>query len=181
MKTLGRDASFDLWNAYWDSMKKEWFKVEVLQDYSGEDTGPSLDAWKNGDKWQSIRLIKEEDYSEWIKDCKKKRDEGVKLTRVHIVKEPLSDYFQWELEHYKLINIPRCGEDVFTVSDENVFDLPLPKGDIMFFDDDKIVVNEYNSEGKMIKATFYDEKDKLDKFLELREKLRARMEPVKFF
>jgi hypothetical protein len=39
-------------------MSHEWFKLEVLQDYTGEDDGPSLRAWLSGDKQKSIELLK---------------------------------------------------------------------------------------------------------------------------
>jgi hypothetical protein len=177
MKLLNRDDSFELWDKYWNQMKKEWFKVEVLQDYSAEDSGPSLDAWKKGDKSRSIELIKTENHTDWINDCQKKIAEDVKLTRVHIVKKPLSTYMEWELEHYKYVNVPQCGEKIFLIDYYAVADLDIPSGDIMFFDD-KVVINTYNEDGFMTQAAFYDETDDVKKFLLLREELRKLMKPM---
>lgn len=56
MKTLDRPESHKLWNKYWRDMKQEWFKIEVLQDYTGEDDSPSLRAWLAGDKERSLAL-----------------------------------------------------------------------------------------------------------------------------
>ncbi|MGH7157003.1 MAG: DUF6879 family protein [Candidatus Saccharimonadales bacterium] len=50
MKTLPRRQAGELWGKHWNEMSQEWFKLEVLQDYSAEDAGPSLDAWLEGDK-----------------------------------------------------------------------------------------------------------------------------------
>jgi hypothetical protein len=105
----------------------------------------------------------------------------MKLTRVHLVDEPYSRYLEWELEHYRIINIPKCGEDVFLLNYDDAKDLEIPGGDIMFFDDNRVVVNEYNPFGKMIAATFYGEEDSLNKFLQLRKELRIRMRPLGSF
>jgi hypothetical protein len=181
MQTLKRDESDSLWDKYWDEMTDEWFKVEVHQDYSSEDIGPSLKAWMSGDRHKSIKLLEKEDHSDWIKECLKKKKQGVKLTRVHLVDEPYSRYLEWELEHYRIINIPKCGEDVFLLNYDDAKDLEIPGGDIMFFDDNRVVVNEYNPFGKMIAATFYGEEDSLNKFLQLRKELRIRMRPLGSF
>jgi hypothetical protein len=178
MNTLTREQSFELWDIYWDQMEREWFKVEVLQDYSAEDDGTSLQTWKNGDKEKSIELIKSEQYKEWVDECRKKIDEGVKLTRVHIVKWPLTQYLEWELEHYKYVNEAKCGENIYLVDKESLGGIDIPKGDIMFFDD-KVVINSYDEKGFMIAVTFFDENDDIKQFLNLREKLRELAIPLK--
>jgi hypothetical protein len=51
-------------------MNQEWFKIEVLQDYTGEDDGPSLRAWLNGDKKQSIELLKTDEDPDFTADSR---------------------------------------------------------------------------------------------------------------
>lgn len=171
MKTLRRERANILWDVWWDEMHDEWFKVEVLQDYSGEDAGPSLNQWLKGYKEQSIQLMKLGDYSEWIQDCQKKLNQGVNLIRIHVTEEPLTPYMEWELQHYKIVNIPKCGEKVHLVSRSDILELELPAGDLMIFDKKRVVVNKYNSRGLMTHQTFYDENDDINKFLELRKML----------
>lgn len=169
-----------LWDEYWDSMKKEWFKIEVLQDYSGEDMGPSLEAWLQGHREKAIELIKSEPYKDWIKHCQQTLKRGVKLTRAHIVQRPYSEYIEWELEHYKHVNISKCGENVFLVNAEEVANLDIPSGDMMFFDDTKAVINQYYDNGKVISSTFYDESDDISRFISLREAIRQKMKSYRF-
>lgn len=95
-------------------------------------------------KQRSINLIKETDYSKWVEDCQKKLKQGVKLTRIHLVEEPYSSYIEWELQHYKLVNIPKCGEKVYLVNRLEIVDLEFPNSDIMIFDKKRVVVNTYN-------------------------------------
>ncbi len=178
MKTLPRAPANKLFDEWWNEMIQEWFKVEVLQDYTGEDDGSSLRKWLSGDKEGSIRLIKEQDYSKWANSCRKKASQGVKLIRIHIVDQPLTPYIQWEIEHYKLVNIPQCGERVYLLDRSELAGLDLPKGDIMIFDKKRVRLNCYDSKGLVKSAIFYDEYDNISDFLALRKKLIELARPL---
>ena len=169
MRTLAREEALKEFERFWNDLKEEWFKVEVLQDYSGEDFGPSFKTWIEGDREKSIELLKENARSsDWAKTAK---SIPAKKVRIHIVDEPYSEYLKWEIEHYKLINIPLVGEEVYLIKREDVIGLDIPDGDFMIFDNTRVVRNYYTPEGKMYKADFYDESDDISKFLELKEKI----------
>ena len=159
-------------------MTKEWFKVEILQDYTGEDDGESLQTWKAGDTEKSkelfVKLVKAGDDSPWVKRCQTKVKQGVKLLRYHVVEEPHSPYLEWEIMIYKARNIPDCGEQVFLVPKTKVADLDLPSGDFMIFDNKRVVVNTYDDIGKMTQQDFYDasEGDDISHYLELKTGLQ---------
>ncbi len=170
MKTLPRLEAGIVWGELWNDLKNEWFKVEVLQDYSAEDKSESLDAWMAGDKERSIELIKAEP-SEWANDCRKKVEDGVKLTRIHVVDYPLSEYVQWEIEVYKNRNIPVGREDVYLLDRKDIPMLDLPSGDLMIFDKTNVVVGNYDSSGYVVSQDFYTGNDTISEFLELREQL----------
>jgi len=171
MKTLPANQQDELWDKYWREMGQEWFKVEVLQDYKGEDNGPSLLAWLSGDKKRSIELLETDEDPEFTKDCRQKAAQGVQLSRVHIVEEPLSPYMQWEMEYYKRVSIPLRGEQVFVVRKSDLNSSDLPDGDLMIFDKRRVIVNSYDQTGLMTQADFYDESDDINHFLRLREDL----------
>lgn len=173
MITLPRGKYTKLWNKFWGETKKEWFKVEVLQDYSYEDSGPSLKAWLKGDKEKAIRLMMEKiDSNEWVKMAGKK---PFKKIRIHIVEKPYTPYLEWEIEAYKKVNIPLAGEKVYLVNKNKILDLELPDGDFMIFDQKRVVKNYYDKSGKCYKMDFYEENDNIGKFLFLREKLIQRV------
>jgi hypothetical protein len=152
-------------------MKSEWFKVEVLQDYSAEDKGGSLSAWMAGDKERSMELLRKEPNS-WTDGCREKVESGVKLTRIHVVDYPLSDYIQWEIEVYKARNVPLGKEEVYLVDRKDVADLDLPAGDLMMFDQKNVVIGNYDETGYAVTQSFYDQSDsELKGFLQLREDL----------
>src|SRR3989344_9659888 len=101
MKTLDRQEAQKEWGKFWNELKEEWFKVEVLQDYSGEDMGESLQAWLKGDKERSMELIiLDGPIKDWAKSWK---NNPVKKIRVHVVSKPYTPYLEWEIEVYKQI------------------------------------------------------------------------------
>lgn len=171
MRTLERKESNTLFLDWWDSLTFEWFKVEVLQDYSGEDNGPSLQAWLAGNHKESIKLMKSGASSEWVDSSQQKVKAGVEFIRVHIIEYPFTEYIEWEIQHYKNVNIPMCGEQVFIIDKADVKNMHLPSGDFMIFDNKRVVLNDYDNTGKMIRQTFYDEKDDISEFLKLKSKL----------
>ncbi|MFH0937030.1 MAG: hypothetical protein V1808_01930 [Candidatus Daviesbacteria bacterium] len=127
MITLPRGENDKLWLKFWQETRKEWFKVEALQDYSGEDFGPSLKAWLEGNKEKSIELmIKEIGQEGWVEMARKA---PFKKIRIHIVEKPYTPYLEWEIEHYKHVNIPLAGEEVYLVNKNQVSDLDIPNGD----------------------------------------------------
>jgi hypothetical protein len=178
MKTLSREQVDALWDKFWNEMSQEWFKLEVLQDYTPEDDGPSLQAWLKGDKAKSIELLKSDDDPEFTRDCRHKISQGVNLLRLHIIEEPLTKYLEWEIEHYKQISIPRRGEQVFVVHKTDASDLMLPAGDLIIFDNRRAILNKYDPKGLMIEETFYDESDDISDFLMLRKELIKRAEKL---
>ena len=161
------------WQEFWDSTKQEWFKVEVLQDYTGEDDGSSLQAWKAGEKEKSLALTLNKDLS-WAKSKL-----YINKTRIHIVEEPFTEYLKWEIEHYRHVNIPIGREKVFLVDKKNIYELAIPDGDFCIFDNKKVVKNTYNKTGKCIRMNFYDESDDISLFLNLKNKLLEFAQPVK--
>lgn len=106
------------------------------------------------------------------------KDKKFKSIRIHIVEEPYSEYLLWEIEHYKLVNIPLAREEVFLVQKQSIEGLNLPDGDFMIFDDRRVVRNYYTPERKMYKADFYDESDDISKFLVLKSQLLSLAEPM---
>ena len=168
MKSLPRDEAFRLWRQWWHEMREEWFKVEVLQDYSGEDSGPSLDAWLAGDKEKSVEFMSGE-MKEWIELCRKS---PAQKRRFRIVREPLTPYTKWEIELYRRVNIPLAGEIVYLVPSEKVEHLDIPDGDVVMFDRNRVARAHYSTNGRLEKMDFYESGvDDIMKFLLLRKEI----------
>jgi hypothetical protein len=154
MKTLPRETAGQVWQQYWNEMTHEFFKVEALQDYSGEDASESLALWKQGDKQRSLKLITASPENAFTQMCRDKHAARVRLIRVHITEEPYCPYLEWEIERYRRINIPRNYEEVSLVSAKDVSD----KIDFMMFDRRRVAVLHYDEGGMMTHEDFYDSK-----------------------
>jgi len=177
MKRLEREKSGELFDRFWNEMKSEWFKLEVLQDYTAEDDGPSLQAWLKGDRQKALELIKVDPEPDFTQKCRQSVESGVKMLRIHVLERPLTPYMAWELEFYRQISIPLRREQVFLINKAECADLELPSGDFMIFDQQRAVLNEYQS-GRMTHQNFYDQSDNLEPFLALRAALISRAKPL---
>lgn len=164
MKQINNVSHERIVDKLWDEMKKEFFKLEVLQYYSVDDS-PSLRAWLKGNKEKSIELAKR-DFKPWAQG-----KENIKKIRVHIVEKPLTPYLEWEIEMYKLFNIPIVGEEVYLLDSRDIRGLKPPKGDILIFDQKKIVANHYKNKGGFVSGTLYEDKNEIKPFLQLRKEV----------
>ena len=180
MKTLPRKPANILWDAWWDEMRDEWFKVEVLQDYYAEDAGLSLDSWLKGNKQKSIELMADDPSPQFTEKCQQKLKQSAKLVRIHVVEEPHTPYIDWEIEFYKQISIPHRGKKVYLLRRPEVKHLEIPGGGVMVFGKKRVVVNKYNSRGLMTHETFYDKNDDIDRFLLLKKRLWNALSRYKF-
>lgn len=172
MKKIKRNPSEKVWQKLWEEMQEEFFKVEILQYYD-EDNSNSLREWLAGNKEKSIAFAKKE-FKPWAIGKEK-----VRKIRIHIVETPITPYLEWEIEMYKLINIPLVGEEVYLLDKKQIKNIDLPKGDILIFDKKKVIANHYDSKGYFLSADVYDENDNISKFIELRESLlKASLERV---
>lgn len=172
MITLIRPDCDQKWSDLWSNMDREWFKFEVLQDYSSEDRGESLTAWMNGDTERSIQLLSTGDLG-WFYECRKKVDKGARLIRVHLVDYPLSRYMEWEIEAYKVRNIGIGKEEVYLLERSVANTLTVPDGDVMVFDHQAVVTNEYDRNGGLIHESFYDSSDDMSSFFALQKAIMA--------
>lgn len=158
-----------LWNEYFVDMHTEWFKLEALQDYSGEDDVPSLHAWKAGDKQKALELLRTAPRNQWHNRCQTKVSQGALLRRVRIIEQPYTPYTEWELAYYAANNMV-CGEQIFLVDKPAVADITLPDGDLTLFDNKRAVIWTYDNAGRVTSGTFYDGDD-ISAFLTLKDQV----------
>ena len=85
---------------------------------------------------------------------------------------------KWELEQYKYVNSPQCGEQVYLLDKADTAGLKLPAGDLMLFDNERAVVNSYDDRGLMTHETFYDKPDDINEFIELAKELKNLARPL---
>lgn len=175
MISLPGEKALKLWQTFWDEAQLEFFKVESLQDYGGEDkTDPSYAAWLNGDPERSLSLI-QQGSSEWTKQTKEK---PILKRRVHITKNPLTPYLEWEILHYQHVNIPLGDERVFLVPFEKLEGIKL-LGDFMIFDNERVADSHYDKTGRLTGIDFYEKDEDINRYLNLKEVLLSKATELK--
>lgn len=175
MKTLKREEALKVWRQFWDGMQKEFFKVETLQEYLGEDTGPSFDEWLKGNRKRSIELMLADIRSrKMVKFAEDKP--AVRLIRIHVVEEPFTHYLEWEIEHYKNINIPLAGEEVYLVYKSDIPDLHL--SDFVMFDEERAADFTYSEDGRLVSMDIYDKGEDIQRFIDIKHELMKHIKEV---
>ncbi|HEY8992510.1 MAG TPA: hypothetical protein VIM37_01525 [Candidatus Microsaccharimonas sp.] len=166
MISLPREKAWEKWDEFWNEANKEFFKVEDIQDYTAEDNDQksSLHLWLDGHKRASIDTIYR-NKSEWAEQTSSK---DIRKIRVHVVDEPYTEYLKWEIEHYKIVNIPLGKERTFLVNRKDVPNYVL--GDFMMFDDRDVTKSHYSLEGRMESMDIY-ENESIEKFITAKAQL----------
>jgi hypothetical protein len=166
-----------VWQECYAQLQTEWFKVEALQDYSGQDRdNASLRAWMAGDTNESMRLLEADTY--WSEGLQQKRAAGVLMRRVRVTKTPYTPYLQWEMEYYKRKCIP-YGEQILVVDHEALGNLTLPGGnDMSLFDDRIALVPHYDAMGYLRSGDIYTDNENIEQFVRLKEALVALVQPL---
>ncbi|WP_255308212.1 DUF6879 family protein [Streptomyces marincola] len=119
-----------------DSFRREAFRLETLDDYSGSGSTDAYQAFLAGEK-------KPDSYnSDWISEVSGHVGEGKRIYRVHVLSRPLTPYLRFELGWGYRTNAT-AGEDFFIL---DVTDSPNPVagiGDFWMFDEKFSVPMEY--------------------------------------
>ena len=133
----------DEWNACFDTMQREAWRLETLPVYTmsqeAEKLARFLDGEKSPDNYESG----------WMEEVRQWRSEGKRVGRVHIVTRPLSDYLRFEFEYYYRHHV-KAGEEI-RILDVTDRANPLPDvQDFWMFDRAKVVLMNYREDGTQI-------------------------------
>jgi hypothetical protein len=115
------------------------FRLETLQSYgkSGEDT--AFDAFLAGQPY-----VRPPGKERWLANIARARAAGATMSRVHIVREPLTDYLRFELTWAYAPNVA-AGEDVriIAVTADEPWPAGLPENHDYWLIDDRLYDMEY--------------------------------------
>lgn len=82
------------------------------------------------------------DWEDWIEPVSAAVERGVKVRRLRIVSEPVTDYIRWE--HAISYGNIRAGEELRWLPRRLAYDLPAPVADFWMFDQ-RVIRYHYNS------------------------------------
>jgi hypothetical protein len=116
------------------TFQRSAFRLETLQSYgqSGED--PALDAFLAGQPY-----VRPPGKVRWLENIARARSVGATMSRVHIVREPLTDYLRFEATWAYAPNVA-AGEDVriIAVGEDESWPDGLPQGYDYWLIDDRM-------------------------------------------
>lgn len=97
-----------------------------------------------------------ERFHEWHDIVKETVSRGVRMRRVRIVSEPVTDYIRFEHAVTPEMNIP-AGEEVRWLPRRRASDLALPGNDFWAFDDRLVRLHHFSGEGDIVEHEFSED------------------------
>lgn len=125
---------------YFNSFKKNAFRVEILQSYNVDEEQKAYRYFLLNKK------LPEWFWEDWCDIIKQAKTRWAKMQRVHLINFPINPYISFELEVYKK-NITAW---------EEIYYIPLEKleteikSDFWIFDDNAVLEMYYDNNGKFL-------------------------------
>jgi hypothetical protein len=121
------------------------FRLETLQSYSGSGEDEQLAAFGRGEPY-----VEDDAEREWAAMLRANRDAGKTQQRVHVVREPISDYLAYELTWEYGPHVA-AGEDIRIIAAEPEggwwpVNVPLRR-DCWLFDSREVFELHYGDDG----------------------------------
>lgn len=133
----------DQWRQFFDSYKREAFRLETLPVYTMPDEQEEFATFLEAGK---AEVPGDDDL--WLARVRRFRESGRWIGRVHIVTRPLTDYLRFEFEYYPYS--VGAGEEVRILDLTGKENPGLPDQDFWMFDDTHVVEMRYRSDGTQI-------------------------------
>ncbi|MFE9535389.1 DUF6879 family protein [Streptomyces sp. NPDC006691] len=133
------------WAAKFKTFQREAWRLETLPQYLVPQEAEEFAAFKAGARFPGP-------YEDsWIAMVRTRN-----VGRVHIVRQPLSDYLRFEFERYYQHQAP-AGEDIRILDvTDRLNPLPEDVGDFWIFDHATVVLMHYQPDGKQISRELYE-------------------------
>jgi hypothetical protein len=132
----------DAWRTFFDSYKREAFRLETLPAY-----GVATEQLEY-DKFLATGQLHIPHDDQWLARVREFRRTGRRISRVHVIRQPLTDYLRYEFAVYNYS--VQAGEDVRIFDLSNQPDPGLPQQDFWLFDDIAVVRMDYRPDGTQI-------------------------------
>ncbi|SNR99476.1 hypothetical protein SAMN06265360_1631, partial [Haloechinothrix alba] len=129
------------------SFRYSLFRLETLQQYSGSSEDEALMEWR---RTGTVPLT--EELRQWCERIQRRVNDGRRVQRVHVVREPLSDYMRFELASYEP-NV-NAGEDVRIIpTSAGTWPTDVPPGsDFWLIDGRQLWSMQYAGDGEWLGA-----------------------------
>ena len=170
MKTIDNPKeAVSTWNGLLENAEEHVFKAEVLQDYTGVDDGPSLQAWLSGNKEQA-KLLAQELMRPWIEQ---RMQSNTTITPVRITEKPYIPYLEWEIECLYSVFEKTKTETIYLLPVEELDGVVLPESDLWVFDNNAALQFTFDGTQNATAGAIVIEESEIQPYLLLRDTLIA--------
>lgn len=145
------------------------FRMETHQTYSMPDEQSELEHFLQGDP------LPDGFNAEWHAEIRGNRAAGKTMTRLKVVRPPLTDYTRFLLAWAVPTNVA-AGEDYRIITGDDADELDIPEQDYWLFDDTTVLLLNFNPDGTMRGRELAEPSD-LEKYLRWRDLALARAVP----
>lgn len=165
---------YPVFERYAAEARREVWRLQAGEDALGEESDvASYIAWKNGRHAQAIELFQDPDHQKYVNFCHTIGSYGVAMTRVRLLRRPLSVMLEWDLAH--LAHCNSQGETVLTVEAD---ELPtVPTRDVIIFDTNCAMELEHR-DGNLVSFEVFEKPDEVARFLALKSLVRSQAQPL---
>jgi hypothetical protein len=152
------------------NVRRSWFRLETLQRYDVPYERNEFAAWLRGEALDKTP-------GPWQAMIRTHVAAGRRLSRVHVIEEPLSDYVRYELAGYP-VNI-EAGEDVRVIPvRQGDWPAGVPQHDFWLFDDRELWLMKYDDAGRFVAAELNTDSGEIARHRAWRETALAQAVPV---
>lgn len=139
------------WRQFFDSYEREAFRLETLPSYGVASEDEELQGFL-----ASGQLVIRDD-DQWLMRVRHFRATGRWVGRVHVLRQPLSDYLRYEFAVYA--HTVRVGEDARILDLTDQADPGLPAFDFWLFDEARVVRMDYDAAGRQLGREWLEDID----------------------
>lgn len=121
------------------------FRLETLRAYVGSGEDEAQAAFHRGD----VLPPPSQRQDQWMAMLRAHRDAGRTQQRVHVVREPVSDYLEFELT-WQYGPHTAAGEDIRIISVTDTWPVDVPDRDFWLFDSQQLFDLNYDDDGNWL-------------------------------
>lgn len=154
----------DAFGKLFTSFQSSAFRLEARDVYTVDEEAESLQLFLSG---QPLRPDPDRSWTQLVASA---LAAGKSMARVHVVTGPLTPYLRYEFEWGYPYNAD-AGEEIYVLEHPSPSELfgNLPLEDFWLFDDNMVVVVNYDDEGRFLSADEVTDPDDVDRYRAARD------------
>lgn len=156
-----------------DRFEREAFRLESRDHYSVDSEREEFARYLRGEP------LSERKNRGWCEFVRSAVQSGRKISRVHVMRVPLTPYLRFEID-WGYVFSNAAGEEIFLFPQQKLADASISElGDFWLFDNKQLIRMDYDAAGAFQHAELIDDPKSLEKARSIRERLIAEAIPFR--